>query len=189
MGLSIRAEQNAATGLWTAVGDDGSRSHTATADTCEEAQALVHEEFGLPAHRPPPPLRPGWHRFTLIHCPVGEYPRVDDPRYDGIRSSPPEGCHVEDVGEYFGLRCERPGVTLLDAVAGVCAEVRAEHGVLMTDLGVEKLWEWSSDGADGWGATIVSQLLLMAAERGPRLGYDVDDLVRFLRTAAGEASG
>lgn len=84
MGLSIRAEQNAATGLWTAVGDDGSRSHTATADTCEEAQALVHEEFGLPAHRPPPPLRPGWHRFTLIHCPVGEYPRVDDPRYDGI---------------------------------------------------------------------------------------------------------
>lgn len=55
----------------------------------------------------------------------------------------------------------------------------------MSDLGIEKLWEWSQDGTDGWGAEIVGQLLLMAAERGPKLGYDVDDLVRFLRTAAG----
>jgi hypothetical protein len=52
-------------------------------------------------------------------------------------------------------------------------------------LGIEKLWEWSPDGTDGWGAKIVGQVLLMAAERGPRLGYGVDDLVRFLRTAAG----
>jgi hypothetical protein len=186
MGLSSRITRDEATGLWTAVGDDGSRSQTVTADTCEEAEALLCEASGLPAHRPPPPLPPGWHRFTLIHCPVGEYPRAGDPRYDGLRSAPPEGCRVEDVGEYFGLRCERPGATLLDAVADVCAEIRAEHGVLMTDLGIEKLWEWSSDGTDGWGAEIVGQLLLMAAERGPKLGYSVDDLVRFLRTAAGE---
>ncbi|GGV54010.1 hypothetical protein GCM10010277_52400 [Streptomyces longisporoflavus] len=68
----------------------------------------------------------------------------------------------------------------------LCAEIRAEHGLLMTDPGIEKLWEWSSDGTDGWGAEIVGQLLLMAAERGPKLGYDVDDLVRFLRRAADE---
>ncbi|WP_251015319.1 hypothetical protein [Streptomyces sp. ISL-99] len=91
---------------------------------------------------------------------------------------------MREFGEYFGLRCVRPGTTLLEAVGVVCAEIRAEHGLLMTDLGIEKLWESSSDGTDGWGAEIVGQLLLMAAERGPKLGYSVDDLVRFLRTAA-----
>ncbi|MGW7071464.1 amidase [Streptomyces sp. NPDC054855] len=110
----------------------------------------------------------------------------DDPRYAAITAAPPAGCTAERFGEYFGLRCERPGATLLDAVGELCAEIRAEHGLLMTDLGIEKLWEWSSDGTDGWGAEIVGQLLLMAAERGPKLGYDVDDLVRFLRRAAGE---
>ncbi|MGW8888624.1 hypothetical protein [Streptomyces sp. NPDC055749] len=186
MGLSIHFSCDEGSGLWTAVGDDGTRTAAVTAETYDEAGALVQEAFGLAAHRRPSPPPPGRHRFTLIHCPVGEYPRADDSRYDGIRAQPPEGCAVEDVGEYFGLRCERAGETLLAAVAEVCAEIRAEHGVLMTDLGIEKLWEWSADGTDGWGAEIVGQLLLMAAERGPRLGYSVDDLVRFLRTAAGE---
>ncbi|THA72964.1 amidase [Streptomyces sp. A0958] len=134
-------------------------------------------------------MPPGWHRFTLIHCPVGKRPRVDGPEYDGIRSSPPQGCRVEDGGECFGLVCERQGATLLDAVAEVCAEIRTGHGLLMTDLGIEKLWEWSADGTDGWDAEIVGQLLLMAAERGPKLGYGVDDLVRFLHTAAGTRGG
>ncbi|MBT2480273.1 amidase [Streptomyces sp. ISL-94] len=132
---------------------------------------------------PPPP--PGWQRFTLIHCPVGDWPGFGDARYDRLKARPPQGCAVEELGGYFALRCERPGVRLLDAVAETCREIRGEYGVLMTDLGIEKLWEWSADGTDGWGAEIVGQLLLMAAERGPKLGYDVEDLVRFLRTAVG----
>ncbi|MFD7097337.1 amidase [Streptomyces xanthophaeus] len=135
--------------------------------------------------QPPPP--PGWQRFTLVHCPVDGYPGFDDPRYDGLKAAPPEGCAVEDFGGSLGLRCDRPGGRLLDAVADLCAEIRTGHGLLMTGLGIEKLWEWSEDGTDGWGAEIVGQLLLMAAERGPRLGYGVDDLTRFLREAAGVA--
>ncbi|MFF4103290.1 hypothetical protein [Streptomyces sp. NPDC001903] len=128
---------------------------------------------------------PGVQRFTLVHWPVGESTRFEDARYDGLKKEPPQGCEVEEIGGRFGLRCERPGARLLEAVAELCGEVRAGHGLLMTDLGIERLWEWSADGTDGWGAEIVGQLLLMAAERGPRLGYGVDDLVRFLRTAAG----
>ncbi|MBW5483482.1 amidase [Streptomyces bambusae] len=124
-------------------------------------------------------------RFTLIHCPAPGRPGHDDPRYAALTARPPEGCTVKDVGGYLGLRCERPGERLLDAVADTCREIREEHGLLMNDLGIEKLWEWSSDGTDGWGAEIVGQLLLMAAERGPRLGYSGDDLVRFLRVVVG----
>ncbi|KOY57760.1 amidase [Streptomyces sp. XY332] len=124
-------------------------------------------------------------RFTLIHWPVGECARFEDARYDGLKARPPQGCAVEEIGGYFGLRCERPGARLLDAVAELCGEVRTGHGLLMTDLGIEKLWEWSADGTDGWGAEIVGQLLLMAAERAPKLGYGTDDLVAFLRAAAG----
>ncbi|MFI5985406.1 amidase [Streptomyces sp. NPDC051555] len=124
-------------------------------------------------------------RFRLLHCPVDGVAGFDDPRYDAIRADPPPGCAVEEVGGYFALRCERSGARLLDAVAEVCGEVRTRYGLLMTDLGIEKLWEWSADGPDGWGAEIVGQLLLMAAERGEQLGYGVDDLVRFLRTATG----
>ncbi len=184
MGLSIRFDRDEATGQWTAVGDDGTRSVTVRADTYDEAGALAHEAFGLTAYRPDPPPPPGWQRFNLIHCPVAEHPSFDDARYDAIKARPPEGCMVQDF-DCFGLKCERRGATLLEAVADLCAEIKAEHGLLMTDLGIEKLWEWSEDGTDGWGAEIVGQLLLMAAERGPRLGYSADDLARFLRTAAG----
>ncbi|MEV0989881.1 hypothetical protein [Streptomyces sp. NPDC049949] len=184
-GLQVRVELHEPSGLWTAVGDDGERRIGQTAETADEATALVHEAFGLKAWRPQPPPPPGWHRFTLVHCPVGRAPGYADPRYDAIKAGPPVGCVPEEVGGYFGLRCERPGERLLDAVGGLCGEIRTGHGLLMTDLGIEKLWEWSADGTDGWGAEIVGQLLLMAAERGPRLGYGVDDLVRFLRTAAG----
>ncbi|MER6318873.1 hypothetical protein ABT237_34720 [Streptomyces sp. NPDC001581] len=185
MGLSVRVQYDEGGGLWTAVGDDGDRRERRSADTADEATALVYEAFGLTARRPLPPPAPGRQRFTLIHCPLGEHSGFDDPRYEGLKAGPPEGCVVEDVGGYFGLRCARPGARLLDAVAETCREIRAEHGLLMSDLGIEELWEWSQDGADGWGAEIVGQLLLMAAERGPKLGYGTDDLVRFLRTAAG----
>ncbi|MFD7260613.1 hypothetical protein [Streptomyces sp. NPDC059874] len=188
-GLSVRVRGGEGGGAWTAVGDDGERREARTADTADEATALVHEAFGLTAWRPLPPPPPGWQRFTLIHCPVGECPEFEDTRYDGVKARPPQGCVVEEIGGYFGLRCERPGARLLDAVAGTCAQIREEHGLLMNDLGIEKLWEWSADGPDGWGAEIVGQLLLMAAERGPRLGYGVDDLVRFLRTAAAGIGG
>ncbi|MEU7726712.1 hypothetical protein AB0B78_15935 [Streptomyces sp. NPDC040724] len=183
-GLSVRVRYDEGGGQWTAVGDDGDRRERRSAGTADEARALVHEAFGQTALRPPPPP-PGGQRFTLIHCPLGEHSGFDDPRYEGLKARPPEGCAVEDVGGYFGLSCERPGARLLDAVAETCREIRAEHGLLMSDLGIEKLWEWSQDGTDGWGAEIVGQLLLMAAERGPKLGYGTDDLVRFLRTAAG----
>ncbi|WP_240627501.1 DUF572 domain-containing protein [Streptomyces scopuliridis] len=124
------------------------------------------------------------HRFSLVHCSADSSPDFDDPRYDGLKARPPEGCTVVRFEAYFSLRCVRRGATLLDAVAPLCAEIRAEHGLLMTDLGIEGLWEWASDGTDGRGAEVVGQLLLMAAERGPLLGYSLDDLVRFLRTAA-----
>ncbi|WP_228447258.1 amidase [Streptomyces paludis] len=125
------------------------------------------------------------YRFNLLHCLAEGLPDLHDPRYDVLKSAPPGGCSAGRYGDYFCLRCERPGVNLLDAVAPVCAEVRGASGVLMTDLGVEGLWEWTADGPDGHGATIVAQLLLMAAERGSLIGYGVEDLVRFLRTAAG----
>ncbi|MEV0413914.1 hypothetical protein AB0I68_24675 [Streptomyces sp. NPDC050448] len=185
VGLAVRVERDGDSGLWTAVGDDGERRLSETAETADEATSLVHEAFGLKAWRPQPPPPPGWHRFTLIHCPAGRAPGYGDPRYDGIKAGPPAGCAAEDVGGYFALRCERPGHRLLDAVGELCGEIREGHGLLMTDLGIEKLWEWSADGTDGWGAETVGQLLLMAAERGPQLGYGPDDLVAFLRAAAG----
>ena len=125
------------------------------------------------------------HDFQLLHVPQ-EWPgpSFDDSRYDAIKADPPIGCVPEDFGGLFGLRCQRTGPTLLDAVAEVCHEVKIKHGLIMSDLGIEKLWEWSSDGRDGFGATIVGQLLLMASSRGQLLGYDVEDLVRFLRTAS-----
>lgn len=186
MGLTVQTRYDSDAGGWTATGDDGSRTVTLTADSADEATALVQEAFGFEAYRPPPPLPPGWHRFSLIHCPVGPRPGPDAGVYDALRAAPPEGCVVEDFGHYFGLHCERPGATLLEAVGVLCAEIRERHGLLMTDLGIEKLDEWSSDGTDGWGATILGQLLLMAAERAPELGYGPEDLVGFLRRVTGD---
>ncbi|MFD7625755.1 hypothetical protein ACFV7Q_06840 [Streptomyces sp. NPDC059851] len=185
-GLQVRVAREGASGPWTAVGDDGSRRVRQTADTADEATALVHEAFGLTGWRPQPPPPPGWHRFTLVHAPVGDWLEFDDPRYAPIKADPPTGCAVEEIDGRFALRCERPGARLLDAVAALCGEVRARYGLFLSDLGIEKVGEWSEDGPDGWGAEIVGQLLLMAAERGPRLGYGPGDLVGFLQAAAGE---
>ncbi|GAA5119702.1 hypothetical protein [Haloechinothrix salitolerans] len=64
----------------------------------------------------------------------------------------------------------------------MASEVAAAHDLLLTDLGVEKLWEWSADGSDGFGATVIAQLLLMATHRAHQLGYTTADLVTFLTT-------
>ncbi|MCK2245411.1 MULTISPECIES: hypothetical protein [unclassified Crossiella] len=122
-------------------------------------------------------------QFTLLHCPcVPPDPRFDDPCHDAIKASPPVGCTPVEVGGLFGLDCRREAPTLLEAVAAVCAEVTSAHGIALRDLSVEKLWEFSCDGPNGWGATIVGQLLLMAAERGALLGYSIEDLIGFLST-------
>ncbi|GAA0302331.1 hypothetical protein GCM10010302_46020 [Streptomyces polychromogenes] len=186
-GLAVRVRRDEAGGTWTAVGDDGRRRVTRVAGSADEATAQVQEAFGVEGWRPQPPPPPGWQRFTLLHRPAGECPPYEDPRYDRLRARPPRGCVAEPVGGGFGLRCERPGARLLDAVAATCAEVREGYGLLLCDLGVEKVQEWVEDGPDGWGAEIVGQLLLMVAERGPRLGYSVEDLAGFLRMAAGGA--
>ncbi|MFD4892898.1 hypothetical protein ACFWNL_21285 [Kitasatospora sp. NPDC058397] len=55
------------------------------------------------------------------------------------------------------------------------------HGVLLNDLGVEKLEEWSNDGLNGFGAETVAQHLLLAVYRADLLGYTPDALVRFIR--------
>ncbi|MFJ8163544.1 hypothetical protein ACIRBY_21835 [Streptomyces sp. NPDC096136] len=184
-GLSVRAWLDPDVGLWTAVGDDGERREARTAGSADEATALVHEAFGLTAWRPQPPPPAGWHRFTLVHRPVDDYPAPDDPCYAALRARPPGGCVPEEADGCFALRCERPGARLLDAVAATCAEIRDGYGLLMADLALARPEEWSADGSDGWGAEAVGQLLLMAAERGPKLGYSVEDLAGFLRVAAG----
>lgn len=125
------------------------------------------------------------HRFVLLHYPCEHPPpRADDPRYDALRAHPPAGCVPAEVGGLFGLRCQHTAPRLLDAVAAVCAEVAAAHGILLTDLGVEKPWEWSADGLSGFGATLAAQLLLMATHRAHQLGYTTTDLVVFLTTVA-----
>nr|WP_240967474.1 hypothetical protein [Streptomyces composti] len=81
---------------------------------------------------------------------------------------------------YFALECERPGRTLLDAVTDTVREVRREHGLLMTGMGVEKPDEWSGTDRNGHAAVIVGHLLLTAAHRARLLGYGRKDLVRLL---------
>lgn len=124
------------------------------------------------------------HDFMLLHVPCGTArPGFTDPVYDSIKARPPAGCVPQDIDGIFSLQCRRSAPTLLNAVADVCREVHTQHGILLTDLGLEKLWEWSSDGPSGFGATVVCQLLLMAAERASTLGYSADDLVDFLAVA------
>jgi hypothetical protein len=131
----------------------------------------------------PEPVSSREHEFVLLHYPVSPAPGYDDPRYDALKASPPAGCTPADFDGIFGLNCHRQGPTLLAAVADLCNEINTAHGILMTDMGIEKLWEFVADGHDGFGASIVTQLLLMAAERARLLDYTIDDLAEFLRTA------
>ncbi len=119
------------------------------------------------------------HEFLLLPDSV-DITSFDDPRFDAIKADPPAGCTVEDVGGMFGLRCHRPGDTLLDAIARTCQEVQSHFNIELTDLGVEKLWEWREDGPNGYGAMIVAQLALMARRRARPLGYGTDAIVDLL---------
>lgn len=128
-------------------------------------------------HTAAAPVPPGFHRFTLVHDGFGATVYGDE-RYAGLRARPPEGCLPVDAGG-FALECERPGRTLLDAVAGTVAEVRREHGLVMNGLGVEKPGERSdADTQNGYAAETVAHLLLTAAHRARLLGYGRKDLVR-----------
>lgn len=182
MSLHLSYKREPDSGIWHVTGDNGERTITISHKSRDEAAAQVQEAFGYNAYRPPPPPPPGHHRFALLDTWISAGDaRSDDPRYTAIKSALPQGCSVGDFGNSFGLECVRPGADLLDAIAGTCAEIRETHGFLLADVGVEKVEEWSSDGKDGWGATILAQLLLMAVERGQLLGYTSEDLVRFIQ--------
>lgn len=144
----------------------------------EEVKRLLYEDAGWQYTPPPPPVPAGFHRFALVHEEFG-VAGFGDERYAGVRERPPEGCVPVDWG-CFALECERPGKTLLDAVAGTVAEVRREHGLVLNSLGVEKPQEWLGDDRDGCAAVIAAHLLLMGTHRARLLGYGRKDLVRLL---------
>lgn len=120
--------------------------------------------------------QPGAHRFRLL--------ADGDDRPEAraaLAESPPAGCVADDFdGGSFGLDCQRHAPSYLEAVAAVVAETRDRHGIVLNDLGVEKLWEFSHDGRDGHGAQVLGQLLLMSAERAADLGYSRAEAVAFL---------
>ncbi|MFE6049895.1 amidase [Kitasatospora sp. NPDC056446] len=111
-----------------------------------------------------------------------------------LKAAPPAGCtYVPEVySQTPGLRCEREASTRLEAVFGVVGEVHASHGLLLDDLGVEKLSEWICDGIgqpDGptgtYAADIAAQALLLAIDRLRRLGHGADGIKAFTDLALG----
>ena len=123
-------------------------------------------------------MPPGFHRFALLHQDFGDGD-FEGERYARLRACPPAGCTPVDWG-CFALECERPGATLLHAVASTVAEIRREYGLVMNSLGIEKPDEWLGDDREGHGAQVVAQLVLGAVERARALGYRRVDLVRLL---------
>lgn len=164
----------------TTTGRNDDNGFTVTHADEEEVKRQLYEDAGweYTPPPPPPPLPPGFHRFALVHEEF-RAAAFEDERYSGLRARPPQGCAPVDWG-YFALECERPGKTLLDAVADTVREVRREHGLVMTGMGVEKPDEWWGIGKDGRAAVIVGHLLLMAAHRARLLGYGRKDVVRLL---------
>ncbi|TQL18918.1 hypothetical protein [Streptomyces sp. SLBN-134] len=173
----------------TTTGRNDANGFTVTHDEEEEVKRQLYEDAGWEYTPPPPPVPPGFYRFALVHDEFGDTGFTDE-RYAGLRARPPEGCVPVDRG-CFALRCERPGRTLVDAVAGTVAEVRREHGLVMNGLGVEKPEEWYDAGhKNGYAAEIVAHLVLMAADRARRLGYGRREVVRLLdATGIDQAAG
>jgi hypothetical protein len=125
---------------------------------------------------------PANHEFTLIHDPLtSPAPDFDSPIYDAIKATPPVGYEIRNVSGRFGLRCTRRASTKLVAIGEAVTEIFDRFGLFMNDANVEDLWEWTLDGKDGEGAGMLAQYLLMAVDRGKRLGYTVDDMVAFVR--------
>jgi hypothetical protein len=134
------------------------------------------------------------HEFVLLHYvlspPASGY---DDPRYDALKpphqqaapqptstgysawtaTGQPERHHSSRLKPPDPARCRRRALQ------------RDQHGSRHPDdrSGIEKLWEFVADGHDGFGASLLAQLLHMAAERARLLGYTIDDLTEFLHTA------
>lgn len=167
----------------TTTGRNTTTGFVVTDADAEEVKRRLYEDAGWDYTPPPLPPPPGYHRFGLAHDGTG-VGRFDDERYRSLRETPPTGCVPVDWG-CFALQCERAGSTLLDAVGDTVAEIRREHGLVMTSLGVEKPDEWFGNDRNGYGAKILAHLLLMAAHRAALLGYDHDDLVRLLDAASG----
>lgn len=178
--MSLRFQRNAD---GTITGRNTDTGYTVTLADEEEVQRRVHEDAGWQYTPPPAPPPPGFHRFALLHDGFGDGGFADE-RYESLRTRPPRGCEPDDRG-CFALNCERPGASLLSAVADTVAEIRREHGLVMNSLGVEKPdeWfadDWFADDSSGYGAQIVAHLMLMAAHRAALLGYGRKDLVRLL---------
>ncbi|MET7285343.1 hypothetical protein [Streptomyces sp. NPDC005573] len=173
MGLSFHRNPDG-----TTTGRNSASGFAVTGADAEEVRRRVYAEAGWEYHDPPPPVRQGHHRFVLVDDVFGGAD-ADDLRYAGLLENPPEGCRPVDRG-CFALECERPGSTLLDAVADTVAEIRRVHGLVMNGLGVEKPDEWFGDGRDGRKGEIVAHLLLTAVHRAGLSGYGRRDLVRLL---------
>jgi hypothetical protein len=104
-------------------------------------------------------------------------------RVAALAAGPPAGCRFVDFDGLPGVRCVRPGVSRLAAVATLVAQLRDEYGIEADDLGFEKLWEWA--GSRESRERLVAQLLLMATQRARRVGLPAEDLLEFVRTAMG----
>ncbi|MFF0108846.1 hypothetical protein [Streptomyces hirsutus] len=162
----------------TTTGRNDASGFTVTHADEEEVKRQLYEDAGWEYTPPPPPVPAGFHRFSLVHEEF-DAAGFGDERYAGLRERPPDGCLPVDRGS-FALECERPGRTLLDAVAGTVAQVRREHGLVMNSLGIEKPQEWLGDDRDGDAAQIAAHLLLAGVHRARLLGYGRKDLVRLL---------
>ncbi|MEV5421285.1 hypothetical protein AB0K85_00565 [Streptomyces cellulosae] len=169
----------------TVTGRNDTNGFTVTHADEEEVKRQLYEDAGWEYTPPPRPVPPGHHRFLLVHEEDDEDCGFGDERYAGLRARSPEGCVPVDRG-CFALECERPGRTLLDAVAGTVAVVRREHGVVMNGVGVAgRPGEWpeagvDTDSGDGDAAADLAHLVLTAAHRSRRLGYGRKELVRLL---------
>ncbi|MGW4023571.1 hypothetical protein [Streptomyces sp. NPDC005009] len=179
MGLTLHRNPDG-----TTTGRNEATGFTVTHAEEEEVKRQLYEDAGWAYTPPPPPVPPGFHRFALVHDEF-EHTGFGDERYAGLRARPPEGCVPVDRGG-FALECERPGRTLLDAVAGTVAEVRREHGLVLNSLGVEKPDEWYGADRNGHAGVIAAHLMLTAIHRARLLGYGRKDLVRLLDAAGAE---
>lgn len=162
----------------TITGHHTETGFTITSTDEEEVRRLLHEDAGWEYTPPPPPPPAGVHRFVLVHDDFADA-GFGDERYERLRTHPPNGCEPVDRG-CFALACERPGATLLGAVADTVAEIRRTHGLVMSSLGIDKPDEWLGTDRDGHAAQIVAHLVLTAAHRATLLGYGRKDVVRLL---------
>ncbi|MCW8383092.1 hypothetical protein [Streptomyces justiciae] len=162
----------------TTTGRNNDTGFTFTDVDPNEVERCVYENAGWEYSPPPPPTPAGYHRFTLEGDALGSSDFAAG-SYAELCESPPVGCVPENWG-HLALRCQRPGDTLLDAVAGTVAEVRRDHGLVMNSLGIEKPDEWIGGEKDGYAGQIVAHLFLGAVHRARLLGYGREDLVRLL---------